>query len=71
MRFLSLQCVVQKGLKQLSSRWKLITRRETKSTGDGPVDATFNAIKELTGYNARLRLYQVHAVTEVLMHRLR
>ena len=38
--------------------------RKTKSTGDGPVDATFNAIKELTGYNARLQLYQVHAVTE-------
>ena len=28
--------------------------RKTKSTGDGPVDATFNAIKELTGYSARL-----------------
>jgi 2-isopropylmalate synthase len=38
--------------------------RKTKATGDGPVDATFNAIKELTGYNARLQLYQVHAVTE-------
>jgi len=38
--------------------------RKTKSTGEGPVDATFNAIKELTGYNARLQLYQVHAVTE-------
>ena len=38
--------------------------RKTKSTGDGPVDATFNAIKELTGHNARLQLYQVQAVTE-------
>ena len=38
--------------------------KKTKSTGDGPVDATFNAIKELTGYNARLQLYQVHAVTQ-------
>ena len=37
---------------------------KTKSTGDGPVDATFNAIKELTGCTARLQLYQVHAVTE-------
>jgi 2-isopropylmalate synthase len=37
---------------------------KTISTGDGPVDATFNAIKELTGYNARLKLYQVNAVTE-------
>jgi 2-isopropylmalate synthase len=38
--------------------------RKTKATGDGPVDATFNAIKELTGCTARLQLYQVHAVTE-------
>ncbi|MEX2453216.1 MAG: 2-isopropylmalate synthase [Rhodospirillaceae bacterium] len=38
--------------------------RMTKATGDGPVDATFNAIKELSGCTARLQLYQVHAVTE-------
>mgnify|MGYP003666209858 FL=1 len=38
--------------------------RQMKATGDGPVDATFNAIKELTGYSARLQLYQVHAVTQ-------
>jgi len=38
--------------------------RQIKATGDGPVDAVFNAIKELTGYSARLQLYQVHAVTE-------
>jgi 2-isopropylmalate synthase len=37
---------------------------ETKSTGDGPVDATFNAIKELVPHDAKLQLYQVHAVTE-------
>tara|TARA_Y100001960_G_scaffold296039_1_gene341177 strand:+ start:709 stop:2256 length:1548 start_codon:yes stop_codon:yes gene_type:complete len=36
----------------------------TKSTGDGPVDATFNAIKELVPHDAKLQLYQVHAVTE-------
>ena len=35
-----------------------------KSEGDGPVDATFNAIKSLVPHNARLQLYQVHAVTE-------
>jgi 2-isopropylmalate synthase len=35
-----------------------------KATGDGPVDATFNAIKELVPHTARLQLYQVHAVTE-------
>lgn len=38
--------------------------KATTATGDGPVDATFNAIKELTGYEARLQLYQVHAVTQ-------
>ena len=32
--------------------------------GDGPVDATFKAIKELFPTTARLQLYQVHAVTE-------
>jgi 2-isopropylmalate synthase len=32
-------------------------------TGDGPIDATFNAIKELYPHGARLELYQVHAVT--------
>jgi len=34
------------------------------STGDGPVDATFNAIKALMPHRAHLQLYQVHAVTE-------
>lgn len=40
---------------------------QTKSitaTGDGPVDASFNAIKELFPHKARLQLYQVHAVTQ-------
>ncbi|PSL22163.1 2-isopropylmalate synthase [Shimia abyssi] len=32
--------------------------------GDGPVDATFKAIRELHPNAARLQLYQVHAVTE-------
>ncbi|WP_085307909.1 2-isopropylmalate synthase [Planktotalea arctica] len=36
----------------------------TTATGDGPVDATFNAVKDLFDHNARLQLYQVHAVTE-------
>ena len=35
-----------------------------QATGNGPVDATFNAIKELLPHNGRLALYQVHAVTE-------
>ena len=36
----------------------------TTQTGDGPVDATFNAVKALFPHAARLQLYQVHAVTE-------
>ena len=40
------------------------TRHMTTQTGDGPVDATFNAVKALFPHNARLQLYQVHAVTE-------
>ncbi|WP_081533886.1 2-isopropylmalate synthase [Rhodovulum sp. P5] len=31
--------------------------------GDGPVDATFNAVKQLVPHNGHLELYQVHAVT--------
>lgn len=38
--------------------------KTTTSQGDGPVDATFNAIKELFPTQARLELYQVHAVTK-------
>ncbi len=35
-----------------------------QSTGNGPVDAIFNAIHALAPHDARLELYQVHAVTE-------
>jgi len=38
---------------------KKITMRQ----GNGPIDATFNAIKELTDTNFKLKLYQVHAIT--------
>jgi 2-isopropylmalate synthase len=38
--------------------------KTVQSVGNGPVDATFNAIKQLLPHNARLDLYQVHAVTE-------
>ena len=34
------------------------------ATGDGPVDAAFNAVKALVPHEAQLQLYQVHAVTE-------
>ncbi|WP_029009750.1 2-isopropylmalate synthase [Azospirillum halopraeferens] len=37
--------------------------RATTATGNGPVDATFNAIAALVPHTARLQLYQVHAVT--------
>ncbi|MDE1148444.1 MAG: 2-isopropylmalate synthase [Azospirillaceae bacterium] len=33
------------------------------SFGNGPVDAVFNAIKQVFPHEARLQLYQVHAVT--------
>ena len=35
-----------------------------QATGDGPVDACFNAVKQVFPHSARLQLYQVHAVTE-------
>jgi 2-isopropylmalate synthase len=35
-----------------------------QSSGNGPVDATFNCIKSLIPHEATLELYQVHAVTE-------
>ncbi len=38
--------------------------RQVTAQGDGPVDATFNAVKALFPHQARLQLYQVHAVTE-------
>jgi 2-isopropylmalate synthase len=40
------------------------TEHSTTQTGDGPVDASFNCIKALVEHDARLQLYQVHAVTE-------
>ncbi|MFQ6549293.1 2-isopropylmalate synthase [Aestuariibius sp. 2305UL40-4] len=44
----------------------LIREGEEKSveeTGDGPIDALFNAIKAVYPHGGRLQLYQVHAVT--------
>jgi len=37
--------------------------KRCKSEGNGPVDAIFKAIKEMVPQNARMQLYQVHAVT--------
>ena len=39
------------------------TKKSTVSSGNGPVDATFNAIKHITNTDFRLKLYQVHAIT--------
>ena len=37
---------------------------QAQSTGDGPVDAIFGAIREAVGSDAELRRYEVEAVTE-------
>ena len=39
-------------------------RQTHQATGNGPVDAIFNAIRALVPHEAKLELYQVHAVTE-------
>ena len=38
--------------------------RIEEAEGNGPVDAVFNCIKRLVPHEAKLELYQVHAVTE-------
>jgi len=38
--------------------------KSSTATGTGPVDATFNAIKDIYPHDAELQLYQVHAVTQ-------
>jgi len=38
--------------------------QSVNTTGDGPVDAAFNAVNALFPHEATLQLYQVHAVTE-------
>lgn len=40
------------------------TEKSCEATGDGPVDAAFNAVKALFPHSARLQLYQVNAVTQ-------
>ncbi len=65
-RFVSLQVIAgskgpQRADLELVIDGKTVT---TTATGGGPVDATFNAIKQLFPHEARLQLYQVHAVTQ-------
>ena len=38
--------------------------RRAEATGDGPVDATFNALREVFPHEARLVLFSISAVTE-------
>ncbi|MBS1304061.1 2-isopropylmalate synthase [Loktanella sp. SALINAS62] len=38
--------------------------QSVETTGDGPVDSAFNAVKALFAHEGRLQLYQVNAVTE-------
>ncbi len=65
-RFESLQVVAgSKGPQQATLELVIDGRiGEVTATGDGPVDATFNAIKQLVPHEANLQLYQVHAVTQ-------
>jgi len=65
-KFVSLQVVCgSKGPQTAELELDIDGRRaHTKATGNGPVDATFNAIKALFPHKAELQLYQVHAVTE-------
>jgi 2-isopropylmalate synthase len=65
-KFVSLQVVAGSRGPQTADLELLVDGRacQTKATGTGPVDATFNAIKALVPHTAKLQLYQVHAVTE-------
>ncbi|PCJ89478.1 MAG: 2-isopropylmalate synthase [Hyphomicrobiales bacterium] len=51
----------QKATMTLSVDGEHVTK---EATGDGPVDATFNAIRMIVPHEAKLQLYQVSAVTE-------
>ena len=37
--------------------------KSIKMNGNGPIDATFNAIKKLSSTDFKLKLYQVNAIT--------
>ncbi|MGH6975175.1 MAG: alpha-isopropylmalate synthase regulatory domain-containing protein, partial [Stellaceae bacterium] len=65
-KFLSLQVIAgSKGPQTAEIELDFdVVRKTAKVTGNGPVDATFNAIRAIVPHSARLMLYQVHAVTE-------
>ena len=65
-KFVSLQVVCGSKVEHQTAELELDFDGDLVSTtaeGDGPVDATFNAIKALTFDTQHLQLYQVHAVT--------
>ena len=64
-RFVSLQIVCGSKGPQTAELEMVVDGElvSTKALGDGPVDATFKAIRALVEHHAHLQLYQVHAVT--------
>ncbi len=65
-KFLSLEIICGTKVPKPSAELELEVDgvvKHTKALGDGPVDATFNAIKQLTSNSQHLQIYQVHAVT--------
>ena len=64
-RFLSLQVIAgSKGPQKADLELEIDgVLQATTATGDGPVDACFNAIKQLFPHDAKLQLFQVNAVT--------
>ncbi|HEY2110423.1 MAG TPA: 2-isopropylmalate synthase, partial [Dongiaceae bacterium] len=64
-RFVSLQVIAgSKGPQQADLELEIDGKTvAARATGDGPVDATFKAIKALFPHEARLQLFQVNAVT--------
>jgi 2-isopropylmalate synthase len=64
-RFVSLQVIAgSKGPQKADLELEIGgVLQATSATGDGPVDACFNAIKQLFPHDAKLQLFQVHAVT--------
>ena len=65
-KFKSLRVVCGTEGPQTADLTLLVGGEETSvhATGDGPVDATFNAVKAIFPHGGRLDLYQVHAVTK-------
>jgi 2-isopropylmalate synthase len=64
-QFVSLQVVCgSKGPQTAELVLKVEGKEQTaKAEGNGPVDATFEAIRKIVPHEAKLQLYQVHAVT--------